>query len=240
MTVQILILILSVFAGASLVWVVNRKRNQWLKLMLSFCGGYLLSISFVDIIPYLFEGQSDAHLIGWFVILGFLIQLFLDFLSGGIEHGHFHHNENKREGKIPYTVFIGLLIHAFVEGLPLTKTLGENTLNSLVWGIALHNLPVSIVLLTVLYERKIKPIQISFLVVLFSLATPAGMLVSNLLFDSNSFTENYQTYTLAVVVGIFLHISTTILFESDKNHRYNFIKIAVIIAGMAFAGLMHL
>jgi hypothetical protein len=39
-------------------------------------------------------------------------------------------------------------------------------------------------------------------------------------------------------VGIFLHISTTILFESSENHRFNLIKFLVIIlgAGLAFMG----
>ncbi|MEI6854394.1 MAG: zinc/iron permease, partial [Bacteroidota bacterium] len=36
---------------------------------------------------------------------------------------------------------------------------------------------------------------------------------------------------LAVVVGIFLHISTTILFESDENHGFNLKKFAVIVLG---------
>jgi hypothetical protein len=36
---------------------------------------------------------------------------------------------------------------------------------------------------------------------------------------------------LAMVVGIFLHISTTILFESDENHGFNLKKFVVIILG---------
>jgi hypothetical protein len=40
---------------------------------------------------------------------------------------------------------------------------------------------------------------------------------------------------MAVVVGIFLHISTTILFESSENHRFNLIKFVVILMGAGFA-----
>lgn len=239
MVIHSIILILSVLIGSSLVWVINQKKTQWLKILLSFCGGYLLSICMVDIMPVLYENKHLADQVGWFIIVGFLLQLFLDFLSGGIEHGHFHHSKEDRTGKVPYTVLIGLLIHAFFEGLPLSNQLGEHTLSTLVWGIALHNLPVSIVLLTLLFERKIKSSTISLIVIVFAMATPLGMLCSSYFFGSEDLSD-YQYYALAIVVGIFLHISTTILFETDKNHRYNFVKISVIIAGILLAGLMHI
>jgi hypothetical protein len=40
---------------------------------------------------------------------------------------------------------------------------------------------------------------------------------------------------MAVVIGIFLHISTTILFESSENHRFNLQKFVVIILGTLMA-----
>jgi zinc and cadmium transporter len=42
---------------------------------------------------------------------------------------------------------------------------------------------------------------------------------------------------MAVVIGIFLHISTTILFESGAGHRFNLYKMAAIITG-GLAGLL--
>jgi formate/nitrite transporter FocA (FNT family) len=40
---------------------------------------------------------------------------------------------------------------------------------------------------------------------------------------------------LAVVVGIFLHISTTIIFETSENHKFNLLKLVSILVGCAFA-----
>ena len=42
---------------------------------------------------------------------------------------------------------------------------------------------------------------------------------------------------MAIVIGIFLHISTTILFESSSNHRFNLMKMSVIIIG-GIAGIL--
>jgi hypothetical protein len=36
---------------------------------------------------------------------------------------------------------------------------------------------------------------------------------------------------LAVVIGIFMHISTTILFEASDLHRFNVAKLGAIILG---------
>ena len=44
---------------------------------------------------------------------------------------------------------------------------------------------------------------------------------------------------LAIVVGMFLHISTTIIFETSENHKFNFLKLITIFVGCSIAFLMH-
>ena len=41
----------------------------------------------------------------------------------------------------------------------------------------------------------------------------------------------------AVVVGIFFHISTVILFESTENHKFNIKKFGVIVLGFLISYL---
>jgi len=41
-----------------------------------------------------------------------------------------------------------------------------------------------------------------------------------------------------VAIGLLLHVSTTILFESSQNHQFNLIKLIFVIAGMALAAWM--
>ena len=42
---------------------------------------------------------------------------------------------------------------------------------------------------------------------------------------------NYYNEIMAMVIGIFLHISTTILFESSDGHKFSAQKILAIIVG---------
>jgi len=72
------------------------------------------------------------------------------------------------------------------------------------------------------------------IVALFALASPMGMLLGNY------FNPDLQPYFLAVVGGIFLHISSVIIFESNKNHNINWSKIGLVILGVSLALVMHL
>ena len=68
----------------------------------------------------------------------------------------------------------------------------------------------------------------------FALMTPLGSLASTILlaFGSEGITI-YFDYVMAMVIGIFLHVSTSILFETGENHYYNRQKFFTVVIGMA-------
>ena len=66
---------------------------------------------------------------------------------------------------------------------------------------------------------------------LFSVMTPIGSLISEKLI----FVKDYYIQISALVIGIFLHISTTILFESSEGHKFNISKLLVILVGIITA-----
>ena len=58
--------------------------------------------------------------------------------------------------------------------------------------------------------------------------SPLGVLIS----DKIIYFELYGSEITAVIIGIFLHISTIILFESSENHNFNLHKFLAIMAGI--------
>jgi len=71
---------------------------------------------------------------------------------------------------------------------------------------------------------------------LFAVMAPAGYFFSTAL--SNGDIGNLQHYfnrIMGVVIGIFLHISTTILFESSNDHKFNLRKMIAVLLGVAIA-----
>ncbi len=235
-------LLCTVLAGGGIVLLLRPSLNKNLKLLLSFSGAYLLAISVLHLIPEVYDSPA-AH-IGVYVLVGFLLQLLLEFFSEGIEHGHVHVHE-KVSNSFPITIMLSLCIHSFLEGMPLEREIHhihhathEHPNHSLLLGILFHKLPVSIALMTMLLKSKVSKVRAFIWLMVFAIMAPLGTFVSHH-FGSvfNEVTTDFLDKVLAIVVGMFLHISTTILFESSEGHRFNFLKLITILAGAAIAML---
>lgn len=230
------LLLLSVaFGGAIVVFLERKNQQKLIKLSLAFSGGFLLAIAFTHFLPELYAENSFS--IGSWVLLGFLVQLFLEYFSGGIEHGHVHVHHGK---KIPYALLLSLSVHSFIEGIPLAGISGHQGHDghhheSLLLGILLHQLPVAIALMTLLRQSHLSWKSSWLLLALFGIMTPGGMLAGYLL-EVRDFP--YMDVLLAVVVGMFLHISTTIIFETSENHKFNLAKLLAILCGVGLSFLL--
>ena len=239
--ITISLLLLSVLTGGLIVQAFNRKENQKLiKLLLAFSGGFLLSIAFIHFIPELYE-DSEINT-GLFILIGFLVQLFLEFFSGGLEHGHMHIHKGS---PIPISILVALGAHSLIEGIPLGSQIAGHEIathvhhgddHTLLLGILFHRIPVAIALMTVLVSTNAERWKSWLLLGIFALMAPTGLLIGWGFGDSVEFDFNI---ILAIVVGMFLHISTTIIFETSENHKFNFVKLLTILSGCALAFLLH-
>jgi zinc transporter ZupT len=227
-----------VLSGLSIFVFKTGTKN--LKLITAFSGAYLLAISFLEILPEIYKSSTNISTIGGFILLGFFIQLLLDFITKGVEHGHQHEGHHHGKSISPLPVIIGLFIHSFLEGMPLSDGFNIPELrNTLLTGIIIHNIPISMVLMSLLLQSKVKNSNAFLFLLVFAFSAPLGTLTSYLV--GKEFFVNMDYYfsiVMALVVGIFLHISTTILFETDDNHRFNWLKLFVIILGAFSAFLL--
>ena len=246
----ITLLITTVWVAGGLVFLLEEKNGKKLiKNALAFSGGFLVSIAFLHFIPEIYHDHAETGMnMGIWIMLGFLVQLILEYFSGGIEHGHTH----SFKGNVPITLFISLSIHAIIEGIPMDLEF-HDSLNhdleghshvhhhhggsgqKLLWGVILHNVPVSIALTTLLINNEWKKRKAFVVLVFFSLLTPLGIAIGH--FNPHLINESVAQIVLAVVIGMFLHISTTIIFESTESHRFNLMKLLLIVSG---AGLGYL
>lgn len=216
----ILLPILAVLLGLTLALLFKPAVNNGIKLLLSFSGSFLLSVIIFEFLPEVYiEGYSN---IGIFIMAGLLVQLLLEFGSKGAEHGHIHH---KSGSDFPILLFISLCLHSIIEGFPLA----ENP--ELLYGVIVHKVPIAVIISAFLLSSQMSVLKIVIFLALFALMTPFGVLLISQL----EFLENYTQQVNAFVVGVLLHVSTTILFESSKNHQFNASKFAVIIIGILIA-----
>lgn len=232
------LLFASIIISGVTVFAFKTVNRNVLKLLLSFSGAYLFALTVLHLIPEIYKEGNNT--IGIFIFIGFFLQIVLEILSEGIEHGHIHVHKHQNAA-FPYGMMIGLCLHSFLEGMPLVQRFADDsTRNSLLTGIILHHIPVAIALMSMLLQSGIKKSNAVFYLFLFALMAPLGAYSSQLL--STASIGNISLFfdrIMAIVIGIFLHISTTILFESDQGHRFNYWKLLIILlgAGMALISL---
>ena len=213
-------LMLAVILGALLVFLI-KPSNKIVRLLLAFSGAYLLSVTILHLLPDVYTISSDGKTIGVFILAGIILQSVLESFSKGAEHGHIHMHSDGRE--FPTLLFVSLCVHAFSEGLPI-----HNADSNLLWAIVVHKIPIAIVLTTFLIRTNYsKKIIFSFLI-LFAFMSPLGVLFG----DKIDFFSTYYTEITAVIIGVFLHISTIILFETTENHKFNLQKFMAILLGI--------
>jgi zinc transporter ZupT len=121
--------------------------------------------------------------------------------------------------------------------MPLAgRIMASSSGNQLLAGIILHHIPVSFALMSMLIQSGIKNRSAVFLLFAFALMSPAGSVFSQSLSTfSGLHVAEYFPKVMGVVIGIFLHISTTILFETGEHHRFNIYKFVMILIGVALA-----
>lgn len=237
---QYILLFGSAFSAGLLAFFVREIPRAQLKTVLSFSGAYILGISVLHLLPDVFAEHN--HRAGVWILVGFFVQLLLEQFSKGIEHGHVHPSHAPNWGFAAQVMF-GLSLHAFMEGMPLTAypthDLAEQTGHAhgsgaqLFWGIILHEMPASFTLAALLLLSGFRKNFVLMCLIVKSLMAPLGALFASQM----AFSPAASVVATALVIGLFLHIATTILFEADSNahHQIAWEKLLAIGLGAGLA-----
>ncbi|WP_179020363.1 ZIP family metal transporter [Winogradskyella forsetii] len=214
--------LLAVVIGVVIALLTKKQKSIYTKLLLSFSGAFLLALTLFDLLPEVYH-HIDAKLTGLYIMCGILLQIILEFFSKGAEHGHVHIHKN--DTQFPWLLFISLCIHSFLEGFPIHQH------NDMVYGVLIHKIPIAILITSFLLQSSYSKLQMVSFLVVFAVMTPMGTFISN----HSSVATNYVDVVNAIVIGIFLHISTTILFETGEGHKFNLSKLVAICLGILIA-----
>jgi zinc transporter ZupT len=236
---QYILLFTAVLLGGTLAFRFQSHNRRILQLILSFVGAYLLGIIVLHLIPDAYLDGKQA--IGVWVLVGFFIQLLLERLSLGVEHGHIHDHHHTSRPMFALQVMIGLSIHAFIEGLPLSIYASEmhnhagheHHHNNFFYGVIMHKAPEAFALALLLLMSKFDKKVVWLCLILFSAMSPLGALTTHLIhFEGDTLAK-----IIAIVIGSLLHISTTILFEADNTdeHHISWQKMGAIVGGVGLA-----
>ena len=242
-----LILFSSVLLGGGLAFYFQKNNKKLLQLVLSFSGAFILGISVLHLMPVAFTYPLNAssetisthgNTVGLLILLGFFVQIFLEQLSKGVEHGHIHAPHHGKTG-FAIQILLGLCIHAFFEGVPLENESihAHNHHDHLLWGIVLHKAPAAFALVLLFLISDFKKSWILLALFIFASMSPLGAYIGKMLTVEGVLTMERQNFVVAFVIGSFLHIATTILFEveSAEHHSISIRKLIAILIGIGMA-----
>jgi zinc transporter ZupT len=236
---EIILLIMIPLSAGLLIQIIGNIPDRIYRLILALSGAFVMGMCFLHLLPETYLALNSlndvgAILTGGAVILGILFQIGLEWLTGGIEHGHTHIHSSKK-GTVPKGLVFGLCIHAFIEGLPLSSAHAHE--HHFLVSILVHKFPVALILVMVLQSLGVSKLRSWLYLFLFACMAPLGILVSTFLANLISSIEVGMLLISGLVIGVLLHIGTTILFESNEDHTYNTSKFGVILLGFILAAI---
>lgn len=227
----ILIFILTLVGGG--LPLLSGRLQKGMTPLLAFTGSFLLGITLVDLIPSVFHTLGASAGIG--ILVGYFLQLMLQLFSHGMEHSHLPSQDLSHH--VLGSLLFGLSLHAFLEGIPLGYPYANPAvLPALTAGVAFHKIPEAMTLMTVLSLRPMQKSLRWLILLCFALVTPVAALFSSWSEQQWNALQLVMPWIIAGVSGSFLHIATTILFESGtQRHRFTQWKWLALLLGLVLS-----
>ena len=206
-------------------------------LMVALSAGIFLGILFFMLLPDTFEESPDAmDAIPW-IVGGFLVVLLVDVI---LKRMHMNacpceECDDKEHGHVltSFSAFVGLAIHAAVDGLILSIALSagdEIGLIALV-GISLHKFVELFALSSTFMLTDIKKRSVFIYLMLFALITPIAAFLSMPIIDA---VESVDVFIpLAIATGTFMYVGIyALLPEAFHERRDILVAFALVVIGI--------
>lgn len=209
------------------------KKKIKLNILISFCSGAMIAMSFVHMLPMTFEQLGPDS--GYYILIGFLFVYLLEKFS--MVHPCQEGDCNTHH--LGLSAFAGLSVHGIVSGLSVGVALvsAQSPSDSfpIIFAFVLHKIPEAFILATLLMQTRSSPKNRYLLVLLFSMIAPLGILISD--YSLHHLVSTGLNLLLGVSTGTFIYIASSDLLPNihaeDKNrwlHLFAFAAGVVVLA----------
>lgn len=186
--------------GAIAVTSGRRWSMQALDRMLAFAAGFLLSVSFVDVIPEAIQrGGRQAGITA-------LVTYVLVHLTQHTLGRHFHFGEERHvvTRMVSRSALVGLLLHTFVDGVAVASgLLVSASVGALVFaGVFLHKLPEGLAISSLFLAAGSSRMTAILAAAALGVSTIVGVVTTT------AFVQ-LQTYGLAISAGVTIYVAAS-------------------------------
>ena len=199
-------------------------ERSYLKYFIALGSGFMLATALIEMVPESLKPELNHN--GWapFLILGgyLLVHFFEHTVTG---HFHFGEETHEHELAVPHrsiSVLLGLLIHAFFDGIAIASGfLVSNWLGWIVFlAVFLHKMPEGFAVSSVMRASGASARTALNAAVLLGAATVAGALIMSPL-------RGQVEYTLPFSAGVTLYVAASDLIPV-VNQEPN-VKLAMLV-----------
>jgi len=228
---------------------VHKTYKRLLKYILALGAGFMLAVSFIDVLPEVFElwikktnSQSAESLVFPMILLliGYLLTQFFEHTIAP----HFHlgeevHADHLISTSSAYTAIGGLLIHTFFDGVSISAAAQVDYKVGILVFIAvfLHKFPEGFTIASMILAAGKGFKEVLIATSLIGLTTFAGILLFYFVGASTGFSI---AYALPLASGVTLYVAASDLIPEVNHHggKRPLVSLSVF-AGVALFFLVH-
>jgi len=228
---------------------VHKTYKKFLKYILALGAGFMLAVSFVDVLPEVIEiwlkqeNSSSAESLVFPMLLllaGYLLTQFFEHTIAP----HFHlgeevHSEHLISTSSAYTAIGGLLIHTFFDGVSISAAAQVDYKVGILVFIAvfLHKFPEGFTIASMVLAAGKGRKEVLLATSLVGLTTLLGVLIFYFVGAKIGFSV---AYALPVACGVTIYVAASDLIPEVNHHggKRPLVSLSVF-AGVALFFLVH-
>ncbi len=217
---SIIAFISSVIGGVIPIKKSTTRHYRWMHYMDSLCDGMFIAIATTHLIPEIYEHSQDS---GTFIFYSLVILAIV-----AVIHIPTRSESDYSKHWITYLLFA----HCFIEGVAVSLIHTPSVQATLSLTILAHKSIESFVFFNLITRQKWSQRSLIILLVVFSLLTPAGIILGQYL---TSLPTSITLWTNILTAATFLGISANCLFSKSCSDHKHHEKIWMVLGFLALA-----
>ncbi|MEI6711462.1 MAG: ZIP family metal transporter [bacterium] len=205
----------------------------------------MLSVALVHILPESLETNPLAiyAFIGGFIVIYLVEELLTPHHHDHIHGDHIHEDPHEHLDHVIIVSWIAIFLHTIFDGVGIRAgmSLSSNLGISILTGVAIHQIPVSLSLASLLKQSHFQTRNQIMLLLVFALAAPLGYLLSDVLIPSQNVL--FVSLLTAFAGGSLLYVSNVEflpMIHAQSSHKMKYITVILFTTGVIGMSLLKL
>lgn len=210
--------------------------------LIAIGAGSMLSVALVHILPESLEQNESAiyAFLAGFIIIYFIEEFLTPHSHDHAHQDHIHEDPHEHFDHIAIVSALAIIFHTIFDGLGIRagSEMSSELGYAILFGVAIHQIPVSLSLAAIFQRSHLKKMTQIFLMIVFALAAPIGYIISDSLMTH--IDSLWIPLVTAFAGGSLLYIATSDLLPMiHSTTRKKYLMMFCFLLGVIGMSLWH-